>query len=114
MTASKDNDEGVIVLIAPTGGVVYGDVKKIGGIVVMALATIAATATGPFMYRGRIRNATKVGSLAIAAGAKVYWDAGNTRFTSATTGNTLAGVAGSATGAGAGETTIDVVLTGAI
>jgi hypothetical protein len=47
MTASKSNDEGVIVLIAPTGGVAYGDVKKIGGIVVMALATIAATATGP-------------------------------------------------------------------
>lgn len=114
MTASKSNDEGVLTLIAPTGGVSYGDVKKIGGVVVLALATIAATATGPFMFRGLIRSATKVGSLAIAAGAKVYWDAGNSRFTSASTGNTLAGVAASATGAGAGETTIDVMLTGAV
>ncbi len=114
MTASKSNDEGSIVLIAPTGGVVYGDVKKIGGIVVMALGTIAATATGAFMFRGLIRNATKVGSQAIAAGAKVYWDAGNTRFTTSATSNTLAGVAASAVGSGAGETVIDILLTGAI
>lgn len=114
MPASKSNDEGVIILIAPTGGVVYGDVKKIGGIVVMALGTIAATATGSFMFRGLIRNATKVGSLALAAGAKVYWDATNSRFTSTVTGNTIAGVAASAVGSGAGETTIDVLLTGAV
>ncbi len=114
MTASKGNDEGVVILIAPTGGVTYGSVQKIGATVCMALGTIAATATGSFMYRGLIHNATKVGSQAIAAGALVYWDAGNTRFTTSATGNTKAGIAATATGSGAGETLIDILLTGVI
>ncbi len=114
MAASKSNDEGVIVLTAPTGGVVYGDVKKIGGLVVMALGTIAATATGAFMFRGFIRSATKVGSQAWTAGDIVYWDAGNSRFTKNSTSNTKAGVAGADAGSGAGVTTGDVYLTGVI
>ncbi len=114
MTAYKDNDEGIINLTSPTGGVVYGDVKKIQGIVVMALGIIAATVVGPFMFRGKITGATKVGSQAWTAGAKVYWDAGNSRFTTSATSNTLAGVAAADVGSGAGATTGDVFLTGAI
>lgn len=114
MTASKSNDEGVIVLTAPTGGLSYGSVVKIGGLVVMALGTIAAAATGPCMFRGMIRSATKVGSQAWTAGDIVYWDAGNSRFTKTSTGNTKAGVAAADAGSGAGVTTGDVFLTGVI
>ncbi len=114
MTASKSNDEGVITLTSPTGGVVFGDVKKIGGLIVMALQIIAATATGTFMFRGLIRSATKVGSQAWTAGDIVYWDAGNTRFTKTATGNTKAGVAAADAGSGAGVVTGDVFLTGVI
>jgi predicted RecA/RadA family phage recombinase len=114
MGASKSNDEGVIVLTAPTGGVTFGDVKKIQGLVVMALNTLAAAATGTFLFRGLIRNATKVGSQAWTAGAVVYWDAGNSRFTTSATGNTKAGVAAADAGSGAGVVLGDVFLTGAI
>ena len=45
----------------------------------------------------------KVGAQAWTLGAKVYWDADNSRCTTAASGNTLIGAATLAVGSGAGE-----------
>lgn len=101
----------VITLTAPSGGVVSGGVYLIGGLLVVAAADVAQT----LPFEGKVTgvfDVTKVGSQAWTEGAKVYWDNGNTRFTTTSGGNTLAGVAVAAVGAGAGETTGRVRLDG--
>lgn len=102
--------------IAPGGGVTVGVPKQIGNILVVPTVTAAATARFAGMIRG-VFKVTKVGSQAWAEGALVYWDAGNTRFTTVGPGNLRAGHAvvglGSAMpGSGAGETIGYVYLDG--
>jgi len=105
-----------IQFIAPGGGVVSGTPKQIGQVLVIPMVTAAATVLFNGVIRGVFR-VTKVGSQAWAEGAIVYWDAGNTRFTTSGAGNLRAGFAvlGLATampGSGAGETTGYVFLDG--
>lgn len=102
--------------IAPGGGVTVGTPKQIGQILVVPAVTAAATAIFAGMIRGVFR-VTKVGSQAWGEGAVVYWDAGNTRFTTTGAGNLRVGFAtlglGTALpGSGAGETTGYVYLDG--
>lgn len=97
--------------VAPVGGVVSGGFYVHGALVVCAMVTAAAAAE----YSGKICGVfevTKVGSQAWTQGEAVYWDAGNTRFTTTAGGNTLAGNAANTVGAGAGETTGRVLLNG--
>lgn len=102
-----------LTLTAPNGGVVSGSVYLIG--VLLVVAAITAEAGDPFtcMARG-VFSVTKVGTQAWAEGAAVYWDNGNSRFTTTAGGNTLAGAAAGAVGAGADETTGLVFLNGYI
>lgn len=101
----------VQTFVAPSGGVVSGGVYKIGQVVCVAAKDVAQTLN----FEGKIRGVftvTKVGSQAWTQGALVYWDNGNTRFTTTAGGNRLAGHAVEAVGAGAGETTGTVYLDG--
>lgn len=106
----------LITFTAPGGGVVSGTPVQIGQIVVIPAVTAAATVKFEGMIRG-VFKVTKVGSQAWAEGAIVYWDAGNSRFTTVGPGNLRAGFAvlglGTAMpGSGATETTGYVMLNG--
>jgi predicted RecA/RadA family phage recombinase len=103
----------ILTLVAPSGGVVSGGVYKIGSFIVVAAAAVAQTLPFEGKRRGVFR-VTKVGSQAWTQGVPVYWDNGNTRFTTTSGGNTLAGAAVEAVGAGAGETTGVVLLDGTV
>jgi predicted RecA/RadA family phage recombinase len=105
-----------IEFIAPGGGVTVDVPKQIGQVLVFPMVTAAATVRFNGMIRG-VFEVTKVGSQAWTEGAIVYWDAGNTRFTTVGTGNLRAGfavlgLAAAMPGSGAGETTGYVMLTG--
>lgn len=90
-----------------------GAVVLIGGKVGVAVNAIAATTgVGPVQVRGIVK-VTKVGSQAWTQGLRVYWDAGNSYFTSTGSGNTFAGYAALAVGSGSGDTTGYVLLDGA-
>jgi predicted RecA/RadA family phage recombinase len=102
----------IITLPAPTGGTVSGSVYRIGQFVLVALQTKAQTEPCDFARTG-VFSVTKVGSQAWTPGSLVYWDNGNTRFTTTSAaGLTLCGFTASTVGSGAGETTGDVLLDG--
>lgn len=96
---------------APGGGVTTGVPVMIGQLLVIPTETAAATARFRGYTRGVFR-VTKVGSQAWAEGAVVFWDAGNTRFTTVGAGNFQAGIATEAIGSGATLTTGYVRLDG--
>lgn len=89
--------------LASGAGVVVG--TKFG----VALAAIAANVTGSVQICG-VFTLAKLGTDTMAQGALVYWDAANSRMTTTSAGNTLAGVAANA--AGSGATTVNVLLNG--
>lgn len=112
-SGTPDNNDGTIVLLAPTGGVSYGDLKVIGGILACAMVTLAAAISGTFRFRGKLTAATKVGSQAWTAGDALYWDDTNHRFTKSSTGNSnVVAIAAADAGSGAGVVTGDVILLG--
>lgn len=100
----------VLTYTAPSGGVVSGTPVLIGNMLV--IPTNDADEGDPF--EGKLTgvwSVPKVGSQAWTAGDVVYWDDGNTRFT--TVANDLrAGSAAADVGNGAGETTGLVRLDG--
>lgn len=87
--------------------IVSGAVVVAGAWVGVALADIANTATGPVAVEG-VYTLAKKSADTFVQGAVVYWDAVNGQITSTASGNTAAGHAFNA--AGAGVTTIDVKL----
>ena len=101
----------VLTLTAPSGGVVSGGVYQIGMLLVVALVTAAVGEAFEGQLTG-VFDVTKIGSQAWTVGALVYWDDGNSRFTTVGPGNHLAGHAVAAVGSGAGETTGRVRLDG--
>jgi predicted RecA/RadA family phage recombinase len=103
----------VVTLTAPTGGVSSsGTPVLIGSLLVIPMATVAQTLPFEAMVTGVVA-ITKVGSQAWAEGQPVFWDDTAKNFTTVRAGNTRAGVAVVATGAGAGET-VGVVRLNAI
>ena len=99
----------VITITAPTGGVTAGNLYSYGGVVVVAQATAAAAAKVAVAVPGGARydNVPKEGSLVIAAGDVVYWDATNNRIDLTTT-NVKCGFALNA--AVSAATLVDIVL----
>lgn len=93
----------------PAAAVASGDVVVIGARVGVALADIAANATGSLQVTGVFQLAKKAADT-VAQGALVYWDATNKYITTTASGNTLAGFAASA--AGATTTAVNVKLNG--
>lgn len=84
-----------------------GQVVVIGARVGVAVADITSGQAGPVRVRGVVELA-KASADVIAQGALVYWASGAGNITSTASGNTLAGYAAGA--AGAGVTTIRVAL----
>lgn len=91
----------------PGSNVTGGQVVVMGVRVGVAVADIASGQTGPVRVRGVVELA-KASADVIAQGALVYWASGAGNITSTAAGNTLAGYAAAA--AGAGVTTIRVAL----
>jgi predicted RecA/RadA family phage recombinase len=96
---------------APGGGVTAGTPVQIGQLLVIPAVTAAATVRFNGAVTGVFR-VPKVGSQAWTEGAVVFWDAGNTRFTTVGAGNLQAGIAVEAVGSGASATTGVVRLDG--
>ena len=102
----------VLTLTAPSGGVVTSTCYKIGSLIVVATVTAAEAAQFAAFVGPGVISYAKPGSQAWTEGAKVYWDDSAKNFTTTSGGNTLAGVAVEAVGAGAGETTGKIRLDG--
>ena len=83
----------------PSAEVAAGDVVVQEDLIGIARTPIAANALGSLAVAGvfDVPKATGSGS-AIAAGAKVYWDAANSQATGTATGNTYMGKAVAAAG----------------
>lgn len=76
----------------PGSAVTGGDVVVIGDIVAVAKRDIAANVLGAVAIKGVFRFPKATGSSsALAAGTKVYWDAGNEVITSTSGANKVAG-----------------------
>lgn len=86
-----------------------GAVVVAGTLVGVCLAAIAANATGSVQICG-VFTLPKLSTDTPAQGALVYWDATNSRITTTSSGNTLAGKAFAA--AANGDTTCLVLLNG--
>lgn len=85
----------VLEFTAPAGGVTAGTGVKIGDILVIAAVSAAAGARFNGVRAGVFHH-DKNDAEAWTEGQQVNWDAGNNRFTTATTGNYKAGVAAAA------------------
>lgn len=109
MTTKFVSEGAVLTLVAPSGGVTVNVPKVFGKLVVLPQVTAAEGASFAAIVDGVIQ-VTKVGSQAWTEGALVFWDAGNSRFTTTASGSTPAGVSAGIVGSGAGETTGYVLL----
>lgn len=94
---------------APAGGVVAGTGVKIGDILVIATVTAAAGEKFTGVRNGVVEHA-KTSAQAWTEGQQLNWDNTNKVFTTVTTGNFKAGVAGAA--AANPSSTGPVVLSG--
>ena len=82
----------VIALTAPSGGVVSGTPKIIGGIFVVPLVSVAQGVTFNAKVTG-VFSIAKTSAQAWTEGQKVYWDTGNNRADTTPTLGPLIGVA---------------------
>jgi len=91
---------GDVLDYTPGSAVASGAVVVMGVRIGIAVADIAANATGAVRVKGVVELA-KLGTDTPAQGALLYWDAANSRLTTTASGNTLAGYAAKAAGNGA-------------
>lgn len=95
--------EGSVLDYTPGAAVASGAVVLFGARVGIAVTDIPANVTGALRVKGVVELAKK-GTDNVAQGALLYWDATNSQLTTTASGNTLAGYAAKA--AGAGVTTV--------
>src|SRR5688572_23834561 len=100
-----------IPLTAPSGGVVSGTAYKIGSLIIVALVSVAQTVRFSAMTRG-VAELPKATGQTWSEGEKLYWDDSAKKFTTTSSGNTLAGCAVAA--ALSGDTTGLVRLDGVV
>lgn len=91
---------GDVLDYTPTQAVSGGAVVVIGTRVGIVVADIAAGQTGALRVKGVVELA-KLSADTPAQGALLYWDAANSRLTTTSGGNVLAGYAAKAAGNGA-------------
>lgn len=112
----KEGD--IQTFVTPAGGVVSGTPVQIGQALAVPAVTITAaqvTADPTIEFEGLVRGVftvVKAASQAWTQGQLIYWDDGNTQFTSDATGNRLAGWATEAATSGASLVTGHVYLDG--
>lgn len=100
---------GVNLTLAAPYARASGEAAMIGSIFGVASNDVAVGVDCAFVTEG-VFDLAKAPSQAWTVGLKVYWDATNKYLTSTASGNTLVGVAVTAVGSGAGETTGRVKL----
>lgn len=98
---------GEVIDYVAGGTITSGQVLVISKRIGVATQAIANGATGAVRVKG-IFTLAKLSTDVIAAGDLLYWDAGNSRLTSTSAGNTLAGYATAASGNGV--STVDINL----
>ncbi len=91
----------------PGSAVSNGAVVLMGATIGVALTAIAANATGAVKVTG-VFTIAKLSTDVVAQGAKLYWDAGNSRLTTTVGSNTYAGRAYAA--AGSGVSTVQIAI----
>ena len=97
--AKNDVQRGkIITLTAPAGGVVSGNMYKVGQLLVVAQVTAAATE--PFSCDTEGVHELPKATGALTEGALLYWDDTAKDLTATASGNQLAGVAVAAAGSG--------------
>lgn len=94
----------VMTFTAPGGGVTAGTGVLIGKLLVIPQETVAATVQFDGYVYGVVSHA-KADTQAWTEGQIVYWDDSAKVFTTVSAGNTRAGIAAAAVGAGGGLTT---------
>lgn len=109
MTTRFITDGRVLDFVAGSA-VISGQVLIVGAKIGVALAAIAAGATGSVRIAG-VFSVNKLSTDVVAQGVLLYWDNAASRMTLVSAGNTLAGNAYAA--AGNGATTVQVLLNGA-
>lgn len=97
---SKYIQPGNVIDYTPAGAIANGQIVLIGVRIGVALQAIAANATGPLAVKG-VYTIPKLSTDVVAQGALLYWDNANSRLTTTSAGNTLAGYAVAAAGNGA-------------
>jgi predicted RecA/RadA family phage recombinase len=102
----------VITLVAPDGGVVSGGVYKIGQLIVVAVATVAAGSNFEGKRIGEFSGMPKATGQAWSQGATLYWDNSAGKFTTTSSSNTRCGCATVA--ALSADTTGTVLLDGTV
>lgn len=83
----------ILTLTAPSGGVVSGTVYKIGGLIVVALNSVAQGERFTAAPR-QVLDYAKVSAQAWTEGLPLYWDDSAKNFTSTVGSNTLCAKAG--------------------
>lgn len=97
----------VLDYVAGGTAVAGGAVVLIGKRVAIVLRDIAANSAGAASVTG-VWQVAKLSTDNVAQGDLLYWDAANSRLTTTASGNTLAGFAANA--AGAGVTTVNIKI----
>ena len=98
---------GDVIDYTAASAVSSGQILLVGARIGVALTSIAVGATGAVRMQG-IFTIAKLSTDAMTQGALLYWDNTNSRLTTTSTGNTLAGFC--ATAAGAGTTTVEISI----
>lgn len=98
---------GHVIDYVASGAKTAGQVVLIGARIGVCEADIANGATGSVQVTG-VFNIAKLSTDVVAQGAALYWDNTNSRLTTTSAGNTLAGYA--FTAAGNGDTTVNIKL----
>lgn len=106
MTQKFQADANVLNYVA-AADVANGEVLKLGVRVGVAVSAIANGATGIVRVRG-VFSVAKASADVVAQGAQLYWDDSAKVMTTTASGNTPAGYAAKA--AGAGITTVEVSI----
>lgn len=98
-----------ITITAPVGGTTSGSPVLVGTVLGIAVSSVAAGSPAAVQLEG-VFTVTKLTADDVAVGDKLYWDAGNSRLTKTSSGNTEAGIAFAA--AGTSATTVSIKLKG--
>lgn len=98
---------GSVISHTPSSAVASGAMVLIGTKVGIAIADIAANASGSVQMTGEFAVA-KLATDVVAQGASLYWDNTNKRLTVTAAGNTYAGYATGAAGNGATTVAINI------
>lgn len=104
--------QGDVLTHVAGGAIAVNAIVVIGALIGVAVTAAAASGDSIAVKTTGVWEVTKVGSQAWAIGDRVYYDAGNTRFTKTAADGIYAGIAYEAAGAGAGVVTGKVRLNG--